>query len=131
MNTKSSPWTVEAPVFRQVGVPMAMEEITVLPPCAGEVAVRLAAGGVCHSCLHSIDGSLAGTPLPIVLGDEGAGIVVETGEGVTGVAPGDHVVLSWAQLRPVSRVPRRSARPLYEQAQVRRAGRRRDAFSAR
>jgi S-(hydroxymethyl)glutathione dehydrogenase / alcohol dehydrogenase len=96
LNTKNSPWTVEAPVFRQVGVPMAMEEITVLPPRAGEVAVRLAAGGVCHSCLHSIDGTLAGTPLPIVLGDEGAGIVVETGEGVTGVAPGDHVVLSWA-----------------------------------
>ncbi len=93
---KTSPWTVEAPVFRQVGVPMEMEEVTVLSPRAGEVAVRLVASGVCHSCLHSIDGSLAGTPLPIVLGDEGAGVVVETGEGVTGVAPGDHVVLSWA-----------------------------------
>ncbi len=90
------PWTVEAPVFRQVGVPMEMEEITVLPPRSGEVAVRLVAGGVCHSCLHSIDGSLEGTPLPIVLGDEGAGVVVECGDGVTTVAPGDHVILSWA-----------------------------------
>jgi S-(hydroxymethyl)glutathione dehydrogenase / alcohol dehydrogenase len=92
----NGPWTVEAPVFRQVGVPMVMEEITVLAPRSGEVAVRLAAGGVCHSCLHSIDGSLAGTPLPIVLGDEGAGVVAEVGDGVTTVDVGDHVILSWA-----------------------------------
>ena len=92
----NAPRTVEAAVFRQVGVPMALEEITVLPPRQGEVMVRLVAGGVCHSCLHSIDGSLSGTPLPIVLGDEGAGVVVEVGEGVSEVEPGDHVVLSWA-----------------------------------
>jgi S-(hydroxymethyl)glutathione dehydrogenase/alcohol dehydrogenase len=58
--------------------------------------VRLVASGVCHSCLHSIDGSLAGTPMPIILGDEGAGVVDQVGPGVTGLAPGDHVVLSWA-----------------------------------
>ena len=92
----NGPWTVEAPVFRRVGVPMAMEEITVLAPRPGEVGVRLAAGGVCHSCLHSIDGSLEGTPLPIILGDEGAGVVVEVGDGVTTVEAGDHVILSWA-----------------------------------
>ena len=88
--------TVKAPVLRAVGVPMAMEEVTVLPPGPGQVMVRLTASGVCHSCLHSIDGSLAGTPMPIILGDEGAGVVAETGPGVTGLAPGDHVVLSWA-----------------------------------
>ena len=88
--------TVTAPVLRATGVPMAMEEITVLPPGPGQVMVRLAATGVCHSCLHSIDGSLAGTPMPIILGDEGAGVVDQTGPGVTGLAPGDHVVLSWA-----------------------------------
>ena len=92
----NGPWTVEAPVFRRVGVPMEMEEVTVVPPRAGEVAVRLVASGVCHSCLHSIDGSLEGTPLPIILGDEGAGVVVEVGEGVTMVEPGDHAVISWA-----------------------------------
>jgi Zn-dependent alcohol dehydrogenase len=75
---------------------MEMEEVTVVPPRAGEVAVRLVASGVCHSCLHSIDGSLEGTPLPIILGDEGAGVVVEVGEGVTMVEPGDHAVISWA-----------------------------------
>jgi S-(hydroxymethyl)glutathione dehydrogenase / alcohol dehydrogenase len=88
--------TVKAPVFRGVGIPMAMEEITVAPPGPGEVLVKMAASGVCHSCLHSIDGSLEGTPLPIILGDEGAGVVAGTGPGVTGLSPGDHVVLSWA-----------------------------------
>jgi S-(hydroxymethyl)glutathione dehydrogenase/alcohol dehydrogenase len=58
--------------------------------------VQMAAAGICHSCLHSIDGSLAGTPLPIVLGDEGSGVIVETGPGVEDLAEGDHVVLSWA-----------------------------------
>jgi S-(hydroxymethyl)glutathione dehydrogenase / alcohol dehydrogenase len=86
----------QAPVLRGVGIPMELEEITLLPPRQGEVSVKLVAGGVCHSCLHSIDGSLAGTPLPIVLGDEGAGIIEEVGPGTTGLAPGDHVVLSWA-----------------------------------
>ncbi len=88
--------TVKAPVLRATGGPMALEEITVLPPGPGQVMVRLAATGVCHSCLHSIDGSLAGTPMPIILGDEGAGVVDQLGSGVTGLAPGDHVVLSWA-----------------------------------
>ncbi|HUB69781.1 MAG TPA: Zn-dependent alcohol dehydrogenase [Acidimicrobiales bacterium] len=92
----AGPWTVEAPVFRGVGLPMSLEEVTVLPPRKGEVAVRLVAGGVCHSCLHSIDGTLEGTPLPIILGDEGAGVVAAVGEGVTDLEPGDHVVLSWA-----------------------------------
>lgn len=88
--------TVKAPVFRAVGTPMAMEEITIAPPGPGEVLVKMAASGVCHSCLHSIDGSLKGTPVPIILGDEGSGVVAATGQGVTGLAAGDHVVLSWA-----------------------------------
>lgn len=88
--------TVRAPVLRAVGVPMALEEISVLPPGPGEVMVQMAAAGICHSCLHSIDGTLAGTPMPIVLGDEGSGVIAETGPDVDGLAPGDHVVLSWA-----------------------------------
>ena len=96
MNDLADGRTVKAPVFRAVGTPMVLEEITVAPPGQGEVLVRMAAGGVCHSCLHSIDGSLAGTPLPIILGDEGAGVVAEVGPGVTGLKAGDHVVLSWA-----------------------------------
>ena len=97
MNEKAAAGrVVKAPVFRAVGTPMALEEVTVAPPGPGEVRVRMAAAGVCHSCLHSIDGSLEGTPLPIILGDEGAGVVADVGQGVTGLGPGDHVVLSWA-----------------------------------
>jgi S-(hydroxymethyl)glutathione dehydrogenase/alcohol dehydrogenase len=66
--------TVEAPVLRRARVPMVLEEITVLPPREGEVLVRLVASGVCHSCLHSFDGSLSDARMPAVLGDEGAGI---------------------------------------------------------
>lgn len=88
--------TIEAPVLRQVRVPMALEEITVLPPREGEVLVRLVATGVCHSCLHRFDGSLTDARMPVILGDEGAGIIEEIGPGVTELVPGDHVVLSWA-----------------------------------
>jgi S-(hydroxymethyl)glutathione dehydrogenase/alcohol dehydrogenase len=65
------------------------------PPGAGEVLVRVAAAGVCHSDVHLADGSLGEGRWPMVLGHEGAGVVEEVGDGVTHVAPGDHVVLCW------------------------------------
>src|SRR5262249_24120520 len=52
--------------------------------------------GVCHSCLHAADGSWKGVPVPIVLGDEGAGVVEALGPGVRELRRGDHVILSWA-----------------------------------
>jgi Zn-dependent alcohol dehydrogenase len=58
--------------------------------------VKLVASGVCHSCLHAADGSWTHVPVPIVLGDEGAGIVEQVGPGVGRLRPGDHVILSWA-----------------------------------
>jgi len=76
--------------------PHRMLDLTVAEPRAGEVRVRMAASGVCHSCLYAIDGEHAAIPTPIVLGDEGAGVVEAAGPAVTGVAPGDHVVVSWA-----------------------------------
>jgi S-(hydroxymethyl)glutathione dehydrogenase/alcohol dehydrogenase len=84
------------PVLVRARTPHRMLELTVDEPHAGEVRVRMAASGVCHSCLYAIDGEHAAIPAPIVLGDEGAGVVESVGPGVTTVAPGDHVVVSWA-----------------------------------
>jgi S-(hydroxymethyl)glutathione dehydrogenase/alcohol dehydrogenase len=85
-----------APVLRRPLQPMTIEEVELLAPRGGEVRIKMVASGVCHSCLHVIDGSYTGAPLPIVLGDEGAGIVTEIGSGVVNVAVGDHVIISWA-----------------------------------
>jgi S-(hydroxymethyl)glutathione dehydrogenase/alcohol dehydrogenase len=85
-----------APVLYAPRTPMRLEEVELDAPRAGEVRVRMTASGVCHSCLHVLDGSVAGAPMPIVLGDEGAGVVSAVGPGVVGVAPGDHVIISWA-----------------------------------
>ncbi len=74
--------------------PLEVREITVDDPRAGEVLVRMAASGVCHSDLHTLDGMLP-FPLPVVLGHEGAGVVEAVGPNVSGVTPGDHVMLSW------------------------------------
>jgi S-(hydroxymethyl)glutathione dehydrogenase / alcohol dehydrogenase len=84
------------PVLRQARVPMAMERVVLEEPQRGEVRVRMVASGVCHSCLHAADGSHGGIPLPMILGDEGAGVVDAVGPGVESVRPGDHVVISWA-----------------------------------
>ena len=72
----------------------AIEEVTIDPPKAGELKIRMAATGVCHSDLSVINGTLP-LPKPIVLGHEGAGIVEEIGEGVSGFEIGDHVLLSF------------------------------------
>jgi NDMA-dependent alcohol dehydrogenase len=69
-------------------------DVEVEAPHAGEVKVRMAASGVCHSDLSVQNGTLLGGA-PMVLGHEGAGVVEEVGSGVTKVAPGDHVVISW------------------------------------
>lgn len=74
---------------------VALEEIVVDEPGAGEVLVRLEATGVCHSDLHVIEEDGWGHPLPVLLGHEGAGTVEAVGEGVETVAPGDRVVLGW------------------------------------
>jgi S-(hydroxymethyl)glutathione dehydrogenase/alcohol dehydrogenase len=71
-----------------------VEEITVEPPRGGEVTVKLAACGVCHSDLSATNGTLA-MPVPLILGHEAAGEVVEVGSGVQGLKEGDHVVSSF------------------------------------
>src|SRR5438874_1938212 len=74
---------------------MTVSELDLAEPGPGEVLVRLHASGVCHSDQNAIDGT-AETRCPAVLGHEGAGVVEAVGSGVTRVAPGDHVALSWA-----------------------------------
>ncbi|WP_329534859.1 Zn-dependent alcohol dehydrogenase [Streptomyces sp. NBC_01450] len=86
---------VRAAVLPAVGAPLEIAEIDLPAPGPGQVRVRLAAAGVCHSDLSLSDGTMR-VPVPAVLGHEGAGTVVSVGEGVTGIAPGDGVVLNWA-----------------------------------
>ena len=85
---------MRAAVLRATDTPLVVEDVELAPPRAGEVLVRLAASGVCHSDLHTVQG-VHPWPLPAVLGHEGAGIVEEVGEGVDDVTTGDHVALSW------------------------------------
>ncbi|MEU3298555.1 Zn-dependent alcohol dehydrogenase [Streptomyces sp. NPDC006678] len=86
---------VRAAVLPAVGSPLEITGIELPEPGPGQVRVRLAAAGVCHSDLSLSDGTMQ-VPVPAVLGHEGAGTVVSVGEGVTQVAPGDGVVLNWA-----------------------------------
>ena len=84
-----------AAVLWERGQPLSVEEVELAPPGPGEVLVEIKAAGVCHSDLHPAHDDWP-IRTPIVLGHEGAGIVREIGDGVSHVAPGDHVVLCWA-----------------------------------
>lgn len=72
--------------------PLAVEELDLDEPGEGEVLVRVKAAGLCHSDLSVIDGNRP-RPTPMALGHEAAGIVEETGRGVSDLRPGDHVVM--------------------------------------
>ncbi|MCU1453031.1 MAG: Alcohol dehydrogenase zinc-binding domain protein [Acidimicrobiales bacterium] len=86
---------MKAAVLTGVDTPLEIrDDIEIAPPGPGEVRVKVAASGVCHSDLSVQNGTIP-LPTPIVLGHEGAGIVEEVGEGVTSVQVGDHVVLSF------------------------------------
>jgi S-(hydroxymethyl)glutathione dehydrogenase/alcohol dehydrogenase len=84
----------QAVLCRELNRPVVVEDIEVDPPKRGEVTVKVGACGVCHSDLSAINGTIA-LPLPLVLGHEAAGVVEEVGEGVSGLAKGDHVVFSF------------------------------------
>ncbi|MFE2888193.1 Zn-dependent alcohol dehydrogenase [Streptomyces sp. NPDC059272] len=86
---------VRAAVLPAVGAPLEIAEIDLPDPGPGQVRIRLAAAGVCHSDLSLSNGTMR-VPVPAVLGHEGAGTVVSVGEGVTHVSPGDPVILNWA-----------------------------------
>ena len=81
-----------AAVAVEAGHPLVIEEIDVAAPKAGEVLVQMVATGVCHTDAFTLSGDDPEGLFPCVLGHEGGGIVVEVGEGVTTLSPGDHVI---------------------------------------
>ncbi len=85
--------TTRAAVMYDYNAPLVIEELAVKDPGPGELVVRIAASGVCHSDLSVLRAVLPYPP-PAVLGHEGAGVVEELGPGTTGFEVGDHVVLS-------------------------------------
>jgi S-(hydroxymethyl)glutathione dehydrogenase / alcohol dehydrogenase len=71
------------------------DDVELGPVGPGEVKVKIHATGVCHSDVSGMNGTIP-QPAPFVPGHEGAGVVAEVGEGVTSVAPGDHVIIAWS-----------------------------------
>jgi len=86
---------IHAAVLRAAHERFSIECLDLQPPRSGEVLVKLAATGVCHSDWHIVSGATS-HPMPVVPGHEGAGVVEAIGEGVTAVKVGDHVSLNWA-----------------------------------
>jgi len=82
----------KAAVAWEAGQPLTIEEIEVQGPKKGEVLVQVKATGVCHTDAFTLSGDDPEGIFPSVLGHEGGGVVVEVGEGVTSVVPGDHVI---------------------------------------
>ncbi|OAL43322.1 alcohol dehydrogenase class III family [Pyrenochaeta sp. DS3sAY3a] len=97
-NKKDDAQIVRALVFRGVGEPLAVEQITLDPPESTEILVRMRAVGLCHTEQHVIKGEMPVGMTPMVLGHEGAGIVESVGSDVRGIVVGDHVALLW---RPI------------------------------
>ena len=83
---------IRAAVLEEFANPLVVQDVELQGPGPGEVLVRLAACGVCHTDLYTASGADPSGYAPTVLGHEGSGVVEEVGEGVTSVAPGDHVV---------------------------------------
>ena len=83
---------IRAAVLESFGDPLEVQELDLAEPRAGEVLVRLVACGVCHTDLFTASGADPSGYAPTVLGHEGAGVVERVGDGVTSLAPGDHVV---------------------------------------
>ena len=72
-----------------------VDDLEIVDPGPGQVKIKIEATGVCHSDLSGMNGTIP-QPAPAVLGHEGAGTILEVGEGVTSVAVGDHVIIAWS-----------------------------------
>jgi aryl-alcohol dehydrogenase len=92
--TDAQSMNIRAAVLRTSGAPLEIEDVLLEAPRPTEVRVRVVATGVCHTDMVVRD-QLFPTPLPIILGHEGAGVVDAVGSAVTTVQPGDHVVMTY------------------------------------
>jgi S-(hydroxymethyl)glutathione dehydrogenase/alcohol dehydrogenase len=81
---------MKAAILYETNQPLVIEEVTIGHPQAGEVLIKMAASGICHSDVNVVKGDEK-QPLPVILGHEAAGYVEEVGAGVTHVKPGDRV----------------------------------------
>ncbi|MDN3295356.1 S-(hydroxymethyl)mycothiol dehydrogenase [Streptomyces ficellus] len=88
------PHEVRAVVAVKKGAPVEVQTIVVPDPGPGEVLVSVQACGVCHTDLHYREGAI-NDDFPFLLGHEAAGTVESVGDGVSGLAPGDYVVIAW------------------------------------
>src|SRR6201996_2808589 len=88
--------TMKAAVVRELGKPLAIEEVPIPTPGDGEVLVKIHATGVCHTDLHAADGDWPVKPNPpFIPGHEGAGVVAAVGRGVKNLKAGDPVGIAW------------------------------------
>ncbi len=83
---------VKAAIAYSAQQPLTIETVQLEPPKYGEVLVEIKATGVCHTDAYTLSGADPEGLFPAILGHEGAGVVVEVGEGVTSLKPGDHVI---------------------------------------
>ena len=95
-----------AAVAHEAGKPLSIETIDIEGPREGELLIEIKATGICHTDAYTLSGADPEGLFPSVLGHEGAGIVVETGAGVTSVKPGDHVVVEHPNYPSLYEVPR-------------------------
>ena len=93
LQASSAARSARAALARAAQAPLVIEDIEVAAPRADEILVRIVATGICHTDVVCANGFPV--PMPIVLGHEGAGVVEEVGADVRGLAPGDHVLLSF------------------------------------
>lgn len=90
--TQGKPIVCKAAIAFEAKQPLKVVDVTVAPPQAGEVRIKIAAAALCHTDAYTLGGLDPEGLFPCILGHEAAGVVESVGEGVTSVKPGDHVI---------------------------------------
>jgi len=112
---------MRAAILTEINTPLQIVDLEQEPPRDDEVRVHVKAAGVCMSDWHIVNGDWP-LPLPMVLEHEAAGIVAETGPGVTGVKPGDHVIFSFGRIAAAAATAPRAERYCASAITIHRAG---------